>query len=336
VTDTPVKIGLWGAPESGKTAFLGALAIAVAKSGGAAGGREGRSRSRVGSWSIWARDDKSVDYLHQRKREMMVKREFPNSTHFGEQSELSWGFAGDLAWSEFDKRPRPLRRKGLLSNFELDLIDVSGKIFDRNPGQADSSASDGFEHIEHAQGLIYLFDPITERISHDAIKYVDGTIAELKRRVYKSTGKFSRYLPYELSVCVTKFDHRLIYQRARHLNFVFDGPDGMPMVPDEHAKRFFDDMCSGDFWTDEPEDSRGRGASQVRELLCHEFDPDRIKYYVTSAIGFAEKAASAPFNGDRFQANYDGKSKIVGDVHPINVLEPLIRLQQRIARQRRR
>jgi hypothetical protein len=343
VSETPVKIGLWGAPGSGKTAFLGALAIAVDKSGGTAGGRAGQSRSRVGSWSIWSRDDKSVDYLYQRKREMLVERLFPGGTGFGVTSQLSWGFAGHLAWSEFDKRPRLLRRKELLSNFELDLVDVQGAVYDRNPGQAegaDSAVSAAFEHLEHAQGLIYLFDPITERDTHDAIKYVDGTIEELKSRVYKHTGKFSRYLQHELSVCVTKFDHRKIYQRARDLNFVFDGQDGMPMVPDEHAERFFDAICTGDFWPERYEDNRER-ARLVRQCLCNSFEPDRIKYYVTSSIGFAEKDPSAPFDGDRFQANYiegseNEESKIVGDVHPINVLEPLIRLQQRIARQRRR
>ncbi len=335
MSETPVKIGLWGAPGSGKTAFLGALAIAVDKSGGTVGGRAGRSR--VGSWSIWPRNDESVDYLHQRQREMTVERRFPDATDLGVRAPLSWGFAGHIARSEFDKRPWPLWRRELLSNFELDVIDVSGKIFGKNPGQAedaDSAAAKAFEHLEHAQGLIYLFDPITERNSHDAIKYVDGTIEELKRRVLKNTGKFSRYLHHELSVCVTKFDHRQVYQRARKMNFVNDRPDGMPMVYDKDAERFFDDICSGAFWPERYEDNRER-ARLVRQKLCNAFDPDRIRYYVTSAIGFAEKASTASFDGDRFQANYNGDSEITGDVHPINVLEPLIRLQQRIARRRR-
>jgi hypothetical protein len=339
VSEVPVKIGLWGAPGSGKTAFLGALAIAVDKSGGTADGRPRRSRGRVGSWSIWGKDDKSVDYLHQRKREMMFERRFPEATQLGAVTPLSWGFAGHLAWSEFDKRPRLLRRRELLSSFELDLVDMYGVIFDRNPGQAEEAegaAAAAFEHIEHAQGLIYLFDPVTERFSHDAIKYVDGTIEELKSRIYRKTKKVSRYLPHELAVCVTKFDDMQIYQRARQMHFVFDGPDGMPVVPDEHAKRLFDAICDGEFWVDRRDDNRER-AVLVRQRLCNAFDPERIRYYVTSAIGFRKKESSAEFDGDKFQVNYvEGGNKILGDVHPINVLEPLIHLQQRIAGQRPR
>jgi hypothetical protein len=335
VSEIPVKIGLWGAPESGKTAFLGALAVAVDKSGGTADGRAGRSRSRVGSWAIWGKDDESVAYLHQQKTQMTIEHRFPDSTS-GVTNPLSWGFAGHLAWSEFDKRPRLLRWTELLSNFELNLIDVPGGVYDRSPGQtkaADRAASAAFEHIEQAQGLIYLFDPITEKDHHNAIKYVDGAIEELKSRVYKNTGKLSRYLPHELSVCITKFDHSEMYDQARKMRFVFDGPDGMPMVPDEHAKKLFDAICSGEFWTKPSEDKKEQ-ARLVRMRLTNAFDPDRIKYFVTSAIGFTENP-SARF-GDRFQPNYLDEDEIVGDVHPINVLEPLIRLQQRIARQRRR
>jgi hypothetical protein len=108
------------------------------------------------------------------------------------------------------------------------------------------------------------------------------------------------------------------------------------MVADKDARRLFDAICSGDFWPERYEEDTER-ARLVRRRLTNAFDPDRIRYYVTSAIGFVEKDLSASFDGDKFQPNYrDGESKILGDVRPINVLEPLIRMQQRIIRRRRR
>jgi hypothetical protein len=206
----------------------------------------------------------------------------------------------------------------------------------RDPGRPrDETESSVLEHLADSRGIIYLFDPITERNSHDAIEYVDWTIAKLKRIIYRKHGEHDPRLPHRVAVCVTKFDHEKIYQRARELRFVLDGPNGIPMVPDAHAERFFDSLCSSEFWDKRYEGNREK-ARLVRERLSAAFHHERIKYYVTSSIGFSEKDPRAPFDGDRFLPNYEEDNTIVGDVRPINVLEPLIRLQQRIPRQRRR
>ena len=73
--------------------------------------------------------------------------------------------------------------------------------------------------------------------------------------------------------------------------------------------------------------------------MKNSFHPSRIRYFVTSSIGFWHPPG---WNGDtstfdpEFFANFneigDGKKRIKGPIHPINVLEPLIFLQQRLAR----
>ena len=122
------------------------------------------------------------------------------------------------------------------------------------------------------------------------------------------------------------------------MNLVTKGDDGMPRVRDEDAERFFHELCSGKFWGKRYE--RGlESAEYVRDQIMHIFHPDRIRYFVTSSIGFWMEPPfgdrdSAWFDSDDFD-NFnqrEGKVIIRGKVRPINVLEPLISLQQRIAR----
>lgn len=327
--DGTVKIGLWGPPQSGKTTYLAALPIAV--SDGNAGN---------GSWTIYPHGTASSELLENFEKALVEDRKFPESTIPDAPVPLEWLFVGDLAGSSFDRRKRRQRRGDLESSFVLDLIDVHGGVYRRDPRKptAESQvASAAIDHLARAQGILYMFDPIGERDNRDSAAYVRRTVNELKLRATQNGRRPGRYFEHQVSVCITKFDHPAMFQQARRMNLVHYGDDGMPRVRDEDAEQFFDELCSGKFWDKRYEHGQ-QSAQYVRDQIRHLFHPDRIRYFVTSSIGFWMETPTGDKDSDWFKlgdfVNYneqDGRLVIRGKVRPINVLEPLISLQQRIA-----
>jgi hypothetical protein len=271
----------------------------------------------------------------------VANRAFPEATPLNRVIPLQWEFTGDIAGTKFDTRSRFRRRGQLRSRFVLDLIDVSGGAFaddltlaNVGPGVAEGALN----HLQSAQGIIFLFDPVREKEKRNSAEYVNRTLVELLSR-HAAKGRNEPYLPHHVAVCITKFDHPKVFQRARDLGFVNNGTDGVPRVRDEHAAHFFDAVCAGDFWADR--DEAGEASAQfVRSQLRAVFDPSRVRYYVTSSIGFRQPpgwkpnaAASTQFDPEGF-SNYlerpDGSAAILGPIRPINVLEPLVSLSQRI------
>ena len=69
------RVGLWGAPGSGKTTFLAALNIAV-------------NRARNQDLMIFGVDDGSTDFLVQNTAMLTQERRFPPATQL--QQQMSW------------------------------------------------------------------------------------------------------------------------------------------------------------------------------------------------------------------------------------------------------
>jgi hypothetical protein len=94
-------------------------------------------------------------------------------------------------------------------------------------------------------------------------------------------------------------------------------------VHDDDAENFFKEFCS-------------RSDRSDAELLCNTltqfFWPGRIRYFVTSAVGFYRQGSR--FHDNEYQNTVeqsDGSIKIRGQIHPINVLEPVLWLGQSTA-----
>lgn len=320
------KIGLWGSPQSGKTTYLAALRHST-----------GTGDSGCGSWNIYPRNELSRDLLVRFTHTLVHDRRFPEATILGAPVALEWLFVGDIAGSKFDRRR--LRRRGRVeSRFVLDLIDVNGGAFSDNPAEklvAPEVAEAAVDQLTRARGLIYLFDPIGEKENRDSSTYMNRTVAELLRR-FADGRRAGLHLPHRVSVCVSKFDHPAIFQQARRMGLVNYGKDGMPRVLDEHAEQLFDALCSGDFWPERDEQAQA-SAQFVRNQLRTVFDPRKIRYFVTSSIGFSRPPGWDP-SVSRFDpadfANFHmrgGLPGIKGPIHPVNVLEPLISLQQQLS-----
>jgi hypothetical protein len=330
-----IKISMWGSPNSGKTTYLAALDQAVI-----------RPDKSTGHWGIFPADEPSQQQLLEWSRRLVKDREFPARTEFDERIQLKWLFKGNLTGSRYERKRRGRRRKPgqSESSFLLDVVDVSGEAFSSAPEKdrkvPKEIMEEALKKLIEADGLIYLFDPVTERDSQEAADYMFRTLTALKGAMI---GKLDGpYLPKDIAVCVTKFDHAQLFTQARRSGLVNFGPDGMPRVLDQHAEQFFDSLCEGDFWS-EHDGKAHPSASFVRDQLKHFFHPDRINYYVTSSIGFWKppdwnpKTSSAtgfefdPKNFENIEIEPDGTKKIRGVIRPINVLEPLISLQQRLA-----
>jgi hypothetical protein len=326
-----VKIGLWGSPASGKTTYLAALPQALSNTDGS-----------VGRWTIFPTSDASTELLIKWSHQLISEQVFPEATGLGEITGLAWRFVGDLTGSRYMQR-RLLRRKPpARSEFDLDLIDVSGEAFGYNPAGKNVSqgiADTALDHLASAQGLIFLFDPVTERDRRTAAEYVNRTLTRLSRKVMAEGRLVGPYLPHYIAVCMTKFDHRDVFRQARAAGLVNYGPDGMPRVLDGQAGELFDVICEGRFWADNRTDSHG-GALFVRNQLRQFFHPDRIRYYAMSSIGYKKppgwdpRAAQPGFRFDPGDFSnvieQGGTQQILGPIEPVNVLEPLIDLHMQI------
>lgn len=328
------RIGLWGPPGSGKTTYLAALNIAVLQS------RERQMR-------LFGTDDSSTEFLKSNTAQLTRDRVFPDATVVDQQ--LSWVLSMDQE-IEVAKKPWGKRLVTVPVEINLDLLDAPGGSFSDLPteasgaggddndarlfgedGDMDELGSEGsqdvMDQLSGCNGLVLLFDPTREWRTGDMFNYFQGTLLEIAQRRMQGRSEADGRLPHYVAVCVTKFDHPDVYRRARrggYRSFSPYDPYLFPRVPDEFAEQFFIDLVK--------EADRGN-ADLVPNALRSFFRPERIQFFVTSAIGFhLSKRASRFQEQDFMNLAPQGKEfKIRGPIHPINVVEPLLWLSQHIA-----
>ena len=250
----------------------------------------------------------------------MEKQQFPDATAIGSTSELWWHFIGDLAGSRYARRRWGMfGRPALTSEFDLELIDVSGEAFGYRPTDAhvpESLVQRTLAHLAESDGLIFLFDPITERNTPSVATYVERVLNNLSRRIYNEGRMRDGYLPHHVAICVTKTDNEELVGQARKAGLVNTGPDGIDRVLNGQAEGLFNAICDGGFW--EYDDRRHGGAAFVRNQLRTYFHPKRTRYYAISAIGHQNLAMR------------NGVLTINGPIRPFNVLEPLVELHMQL------
>ena len=179
-------------------------------------------------------------------------------------------------------------------------------------------------YLATCQGLILLIDPIRERELGHAHEYFHATLLRIAQRVETQLG---RRLPHYVAVCVTKFDDPSVFRFAmdnEFLSYRMDDPLMFPRVHDKQAKQFMEQLFA---------DSQLSDVGLVQGALRQYFYPERIQYFVTSAVGFYV-GSSGEFQENDF-ANViqgaDGQHQIRGQLHPVNVAEPLLWLGEKIA-----
>jgi hypothetical protein len=181
------------------------------------------------------------------------------------------------------------------------------------------------QQLAASRGIFYMFDPTREFTHGDAFQWTDSLLTELLGAVSREPD-FDGKLPHHLAVCVTKLDDPRVFQTARELGMLIpDGNSrwGFPRVHETDARALFQALVE----LSEP----GHGVSRLLERY---FYPDRIGYYVTSAVGFMVNKRTRRFDARDIQNVYrtvSGASLVRGPVHPINVVEPVLWIIRQLA-----
>jgi hypothetical protein len=334
------KIGLWGAPGSGKTTFLAALSIAANRA----------SRRRDDRLLLFGADDASTDFLIEQASLLTRDMQFPPATDA--EHHLNWVLRMNVEapGRGFWRPPR----EAVPFEFELDFLDApGGRYRDRSPsgqtreedvaanwrlfgnenGPAAAPGTTGgdesfMSELAGCDGLVLLFDPAREWEESDAFSHFYGTLLKIAQRRLRDPARTTDLLPQYVAVCVTKFDHNDIYRKACDLGFrSYSTGDRrfFPKVSDHLAERFF--VALGQV-------TPRSNADLIRSTLRNFFEEDRVQFFVSSAVGFRVDPDTGIFNEREFE-NVDERSgpapRIKGPIHPINVIEPLVWLGGKLA-----
>ena len=295
------QIVMLGPPGSGKTTFLAAVSIALT-----------RQRS---SWRLIAEDAYSADALIRMTESLVNQRRFPSATLGIEPYNLV--LHGSLRKSR--RRIFGNRRREEQVRIGLKLIDVAGESMHFS-SVGSRAGRDLLDTLAESKGIIFLFDPIREYASGDTFDFVFGVLTQLMQRFSFDTGSSSGRLPHYVAICITKFDEARVFKAAENLNLLSIDPDDprkFPRVSDANAREFFKYLGEVS--------ASGNGEMTVN-MLEQYFRPDRVRYFVTSAIGFHVEQNSHLFDRNDFQNHLPGNpgdARIRGSAHPINVAEPL-------------
>lgn len=307
------NIAMWGAPGSGKTTLLAALNIALVR----------RNRG----WKVVGANDASTDFLEEKTVALTTAKEFPPATQGLEH--YHWLLIGP---SERQEGRRS--RKGAAAEaprIGVDLLDPPGGVYGGKRGQSAQDQKRLLDNLTQSRGIVFLFDPIREFVEGDAYQYLASPLAHLAQRMLVGNEYADGKLPHHIAVCLTKFDEFKVLKTAEQLGLLTRDPDdpyGFPrVVDDDAAKQLFRELCAI---------SASGNADMVLNALDQYFHPDRVKFFVTSSIGFYVDHRRNVFDPDDFKNLKPGGSGVLirGQVHPINVMEPMLWLCERLSGER--
>jgi hypothetical protein len=315
-TDTEGGITMWGAPTTGKTTFLAALNVALLL--------------KAGRWRVRGVDKVDADALTRLAVGLNEDRIFPEAT--SAIAEYHWELRGSFIRTVKRGIFRPAEYVEEPVVIPLNLVDAAGGS--AHPLEAGSPRwTELLDSLARSRGILFLFDPVREFSHSDAFVHTVGVVNELNQRMKDSALPDGR-LPHHVAVCIAKFDEIEVLRTAQQLNLVYYDPDhwGCPKVHEDDAREFFAHLCDV---------SDSGEARIVPKLLEQTFRADRLRYFVTSSIGFYIDRNTGVFDFKDYQnyveANTNSKEpappRIRGTVDPINVVEPVLWLGESLARE---
>lgn len=304
------RISMLGAPQTGKTTFLGALRVALLR------------QEELG-WSLRGDDQASAEALVKFVSDMTQQHIFPRPTG-GRIETYNWSLEGELPavlkWERWRFRRRPQ-----YARIPLDLGDVGGEAADDAGEWGRASSRNLIDRLARSSGILLFFDPVREFERGDAFQHMYGVLTQLAAEM-----QHSGRLPHYVAVCIAKFDDVSVFEAARKLRIVeFDPtPPELPRVPGEYALELFQRLVRL---------SGGDTADLVLPMLRQTFHEERIKFFATSAIGFYINPAYGVFDPEDYQNHIPGDKVttpdyIRGGIYPINVIEPVLWLGRNVAR----
>lgn len=301
-------ITMWGPPAAGKTTFLAALNIALVQ--------------QNWPWRLSGVDEADAEALTGLTAALDEEATFPQATNT--VAHYHWQLTGIVRRKRGRVRPVAVQETVTIP---LDLIDVAGGS--AHPATAGPVRWRALmDNLERSKGIFFFFDPVTELTSGGAFIHAIEVIRELSERMRDRRLANGR-LPHYVAVCLTKFDEIKVLRAALAQGLAEpSGERGCPRVPENEARDFFTHLC---------EISDNDAARHVPGLLEANFSGDRIRYFVSSAIGFYVDEDTGRYDPDDFQ-NYipaygDEPARIRGTVDPVNVVDPVLWLGQCVAQE---
>ncbi|MGH8908836.1 MAG: hypothetical protein ACRD0K_20670, partial [Egibacteraceae bacterium] len=190
----PKKVTLWGASQSGKTSYLGALGLAALRQDGS-----------EGYWRVTGADEATNDWLIARTLELSERR-FPSPNSITDDCRFL--FTQDTmsdSSQEFDWQDGEQRVA-----FEFRVLDHPGWLLNKREERS-KEWWEILDHILECDGLAYLYDPQPKGQPLEQ----RPPLWHLAQRA-QETGKADSggRLPHRLAVCVTKFDHPETFKKA--------------------------------------------------------------------------------------------------------------------------
>lgn len=303
VNGTESGVAMLGPRGTGKSTFLCALRKALI--------------DQDEDWILFTRDQASQQQLDEMSGALISEGGFPLPTRTVDT--VRWVLGGTVERTERKGRFGGETKFKNQVEITLRLTDAPGGL-----GNADriglTERNELINQLADSRGILYMFDPIREFTHGDAFQRTDSLLSELMGVVSQRPG-FQGRLPHRLAVCVTKLDDPRVFKTAHDL--------GM-LIPDDHSKWGFprvDETDAQALFHALGGISKSGNGEAVPRLLERTFYPDRISYYVTSAIGFMVNKRTRQFDPRDTENVYQtaaGQALIRGPVHPINVVEPIL------------
>jgi energy-coupling factor transporter ATP-binding protein EcfA2 len=303
-------VAMLGPTESGKTTFLCALKKALLE--------------HDEDWVLFTRDAASQRQLDEMSSALISEGGFPMPTRTVDT--IRWILGGTV--ERIQRKGRfggEIRTKDQVE-ITLRLTDAPGGL-----GSADrvglSERGELIKQLADSHAILYMFDPIREFTHGDAYQRTDSLLSELMGVVSQNPG-YEGKLPHRLAVCVTKLDDPRVFKTAHDLGMLVPDDDsrwGFPRVHETDAQALFHALG---------EISRSGNGEAVPRLLERYFYPERISYFVTSAVGFMVNKRTRRFDPRDTENVYriaSGAPLVRGPVHPINVVEPVLWIVRQLA-----
>jgi hypothetical protein len=309
------KIAMWGAPGSGKTTFLAALDIAL--------------KRRYYGFTIAGKTEASVNLLIELTERLIVDRTFPAATRGTDYFE--WELFRNQLHQQVDGFDAPASPG--LRKITLSLTDPSGELA-RADQRTTPERKKLIDDLADSEGILFMFDPIREFKVGDAFSTTNGLLHQLTAAVAsRDPDKFDGTLPQYVAVCVTKFDEPKVLATAKQLGILRvhpHDPQRLPWVHEHDAYKLLTALTS----------VSGSGDGEMLLNALNQAFPGRVRFFITSAVGFFVNPETNRFDEDDPQnlvknaagLSRSGDSRIRGTLHPINVVEPILWLSDQISR----
>jgi hypothetical protein len=303
-------VAMLGPTESGKSTFLCALKKALLE--------------QDEDWLLFTRDAASQRTLDEMSDALISEGGLPLPTRTIDT--IRWILGGPIERTERRGRFGAETKVRDRVEITLRLTDAPGEL-GRTDHIGRAERNELIKQLAESRGILYMFDPIREFTHGDTFQRTASLLGELIGVISKEPG-FAGKLPHHLAVCVTKLDDPRVFQSAQDLDLLVPDDNsrwGFPRVDETDARALFHAL--GEI------SSSGNGEA-VPRLLERHFYPDRIRYYVTSSVGFMVNRRTRRFDPRDTENVYrtaSGEPLVRGPVHPINVVEPVLWIARQLA-----